>query len=66
MHEYDLATDQLKALWTAYCLCRDLAPDTLDYDIEIGAVWQKVTEMLPNPVWADFEAFDMHMGASLC
>lgn len=66
MFEYDLATDQLKALWMAYCLCRDLTPDTLGYDTEIAAIWQKVTEMCFAPVWGSFEAFDLFMGASLC
>ena len=66
MFEYDLAADQLKALWMAYCLCRDLTPDTLGYDTEIAAIWQKVTEMCFAPVWGSFEAFDLFMGASLC
>lgn len=68
--DYNSITEQMKALWTAYCLCNDMEPDTAAYDSEAAAIWQRVMEKCPNSVWSrksdSFEAFDLYMCSALC
>lgn len=41
--------NQLIALWTAFCLHRDLIPDTNFYDILVREVWKEIQKNETNP-----------------
>lgn len=55
--------EQLRALWTAYCLHQNIDFDTFGYDMDIGCVWDAVVEGNNN---LDKEAFMMYMCEYLC
>lgn len=70
---YEVCLNQLRSLWTAYCLHHDLTPDTAKYDTDIALVWNVVSENGTNPWDGDdeegrhsFDLFDLSMGAYLC
>lgn len=56
-----LAMEQLRCLWTAYCFHADLNVDTRDYDVQCTELWHKVTDSADAPTaastYADFEMF---------
>lgn len=55
--------NQLRSLWTAYCLHQDLQPDTRRYDNELLELYQLVEKAKERPLsclW-DFDAFDNFM-----
>jgi hypothetical protein len=58
----ELCCDQLRSLWTTYCLHNELDPDTAQYDNDILALWLEVeaTES-DNVFWNDFDSFDNFM-----
>lgn len=70
---YEVCLNQLRSLWTAYCLHHDLTPDTAKYDTDIAMVWGVISQNDTSP-WNDddkegthgFELFDLSMGAYLC
>lgn len=63
---YKLNREQLRALWTAFCLHNKCNPDTLAYDIAIAAIWNKVLQQKPRPAcWSSFKKFDLYMGSLL-
>lgn len=63
----ELARDQLRSLWTAYCLHYGYDVDTADYDRWLGELWAVVSEDEPGTAdWSDFESFDLFMGRYLC
>lgn len=65
-----LAREQLRCLWTAYCILYDIEPDTKYYDVGINEIWNAVISnrklVSSNDVFDDFECFDLWMGAMLC
>lgn len=58
----DLEQEQLRALWTAYCLHKDLDCDTRDYDEALGRLWF----IIANAGIVDYvHEFDKFMGKFL-
>lgn len=58
----EICCDQLRSLWTAYCLHHGLDPDTAQYDNDMLTLWVEVeaTES-DNVFWSDFDSFDDFM-----
>lgn len=65
-----LSRNQLRSLWTAYCILYGLEPDTYGYDARLGALWDAVIENRvvkgSNDKFDDFTCFDLWMGEFLC
>lgn len=62
----EVCHDQLRSLWTAYCLHNDLAVDTSDYDSDILELWSVVSLGEDDTAdWGDFDSFDDFMCAHL-
>lgn len=58
----ELARDQLRMLWTAYCLHTNRIVDTVDYDSDLMALWNAVSECETETAdWSDFDSFDLFM-----
>ncbi len=59
------ATQQLRALWTAFAIHQDLEVDTAEYDSFLRELWQYITDADDNLheayVGKGFEAFDNFM-----
>lgn len=56
------SANQLRALWTAYCLHHSLNTDTKDYDDDLRAIWQALqANGGALPYWDDYESFDNFM-----
>ena len=55
--------EQLRSLWTAYCLHYGLCVDTQTYDADIFVLWEEVCHSLDDQAssWPDFSAFDNYM-----
>lgn len=54
--------EQLRCLWTAYCLHNCWDCDTSTYDNDLLALWQSVAENGPDTEdWDDFDSFDLYM-----
>lgn len=62
---FQIARNQLRSLWTAYCFHANLDVDTLGYDCELREVWNNV--QIPNDCtdFENFESFDHFMCAEL-
>lgn len=68
--ENDICCDQLRSLWTAYCLRYDLIVDTAGYDNDILALWNTMEDVDNGgepemAFWSDFDSFDNFMCAYL-
>lgn len=61
----ELYSEQLRSLWTAYCLHHSLLVDTREYDSELLELWMTIEEGLGTTVWSDFDCFDGHMCQNL-
>lgn len=62
----ELSRDQLRSLWTAYCLHNDLIVDTYTYDNDIMELWSIVSLGEEDTAeWSDFDSFDNFMCAHL-
>lgn len=62
----DVCRDQLRSLWTAYCLHNDLIVDTGAYDSDILELWSVVSLGEEDTAeWSDFDSFDNFMCAHL-
>ena len=62
----EVACDQLRSLWTAYCLRYGLVVDTLKYDNDLSAVWARVAaDESDTAFWSDFDSFDNYMCTNL-
>lgn len=58
----EVIRDQLRSLWTAYCLHYDYYPDTLQYDSSMQELWAAVAETEPETAdWHDLDSFDNFM-----
>lgn len=54
--------DQLRALWTAYCLHHNLSADTFEYDCNLQELWDVVADTEPETAdWSDFDSFENFM-----
>ena len=58
----EICRDQLRMLWTAYCLHHGLEADTSGYDTDLLELWNKLTETGDGASdWSDFDSFDNFM-----
>ncbi len=58
--------NQLRSLWTAYCLHNNLEVDTMTYDRDILELWSVVSlGEKDTAAWSDFDSFDDFMYAQL-
>lgn len=66
---YADSRNQLRDLWTAYCLHHDAYMDTKSYDKDLYEIWSGVLashgDPKDTPDWASFETFDIFMGEHL-
>ena len=64
--ESEECRDQLRSLWTAYCLHNNLIVDTGTYDDDILELWSAVSQVEDDTAeWSDFDSFDNFMCAYL-
>lgn len=62
----EVGREQLRSLWTAYCLHNDLIVDTGTYDDDILELWSAVSLGEEDTAeWSDFDSFDDFMCAHL-
>ncbi len=66
----EVCRDQLRCLWTAYCLRHNLDVDTSVYDNDLLSLWQMMedTDNGGEPDtddWGDYHGFDLFMGKYL-
>ena len=60
--------EQLRALWTAYCIHENLDRDTRGYDEALTELWQSVVEdsvICDTDEFHDLPHFGLYMGAML-
>lgn len=62
----ELACQQFRSLWTAYCFHRGLDVDTAEYDAALAGIWKEVSAGEEDTAyWSDFNSFDQFMSADL-
>ena len=62
----ELACQQFRSLWTAYCFHRGLDVDTAEYDAALAGIWKEVSAGEEDTAyWSDFDSFDPFMSADL-
>lgn len=62
----ELVCQQLRSLWTAYCLHHSLDVDTRDYDADITTIWTVMSENEDdNAYWSDFDSLSSFLCAEL-
>lgn len=63
----ELARDQLRALWTAYCFHCDLEVDTAKYDADLLSLWEIISDGGKGDTadWSSFVSFDNFMAELL-
>ena len=60
--DVDIIRDQLRCLWTAYCLHHGLDADTSGYDKDLKDLWNATAEDEPETAdWSDYDSFDNFM-----
>lgn len=60
--DVEVCRDQLRALWTAYCLHNGLDVDTLQYDNELLRLWYVVSNFEEDTGdWGGYDSFDGFM-----
>lgn len=57
--DYDLSMNQLRSLWTAFCLHHRIDVDTYEYDTKLLFLWRNIPEKDKKGVmtWEDFDRF---------
>lgn len=62
----ELVCQQLRSLWTTYCLHHGLDVDTRDYDADIATVWAVMSENEDdNAYWSDLDSLSSYLCAEL-
>lgn len=62
----ELACNQLRGLWTAYCLHHGLEVDTSVYDGDLQSVWAQVAAVESDTAyWGNYSSFDDFMCVNL-
>lgn len=58
----EVSRDQLRCLWTAYCLHHGLDADTSVYDNDLRELWNTTAEDESETAdWSDYNSFDNFM-----
>lgn len=60
----ELEMNQLRSMWTAFCIHHDIEVDTYSYDNWLLRLWGVIGKK-PGVAWTDFEDFDEFMCAYL-
>lgn len=56
--DVEVCRDQLRILWTAFCLHHGLDVDTLNYDCELQVLWNVISASESDTAdWSDFDSF---------
>ena len=64
--EVEVCRDQLRVLWTAFCLHHGLIVDTHNYDLHLLKLWQEIQKTGDGTSeWADLDGFENFMCAYL-
>ena len=62
----EICCDQLRSLWTAYCLHHGLDVDTSGYDNDLLKLWTEIEKTeSDNAFWSNYDSFDDFMCAYL-
>lgn len=62
----EISCQQLRSLWTAYCLHHGLDVDTRDYDDDMSTIWSVMSENEEdNAYWSDFDSLNNYLCAEL-
>ena len=63
----ELARDQLRVLWTSFCLHQDIDVDTYQYDAILVCMYNymDLDEMTDTADWSDYESFNNYMSKYL-
>lgn len=62
----ELACNQLRSLWTAYCLHHGLDVDTREYDRGLLEIWTQVAVVEGDTAnWSDYDSFEIFMCTEL-
>ena len=64
--EFTIGAMQLRALWTSFCIHRELEVDTNLYDAEIAELWNTIVLAGVPAEGPEFENFDAFMAEYLC
>lgn len=60
--DVEISRDQLRCLWTAYCLHHRLDVDTSKYDSDLTELWDTMAEDEAETAdWSDHDSFDNFM-----
>lgn len=58
----EIARDQLRILWTAYCLHHGLDADTKGYDDDLSRIWEAICDAECDTAdWSVYESFQQFM-----
>ncbi len=58
----EVCRDQLRMLWTAYCLHHELLVDTAGYDNDLLELWNRMSEIGDGTSeWDGYNSFDAFM-----
>lgn len=58
----EVCCDQLRCLWTVYCLHYDIEVDTYRYDSNLLKLWEEILKTEEDTSdWSDYESFDNYM-----
>ncbi len=57
----DILRDQLRMLWTAYCLHHRLDVDTSGYDKDLLELWNDMEDEPETADWSEYDEFDNYM-----
>lgn len=62
----ELGRDQLRMLWTSYCLHQNLLADTWQYDNQLMALWKHMEQFGDGTSeWSDYDGFGEFMARYL-
>ena len=63
--DHETCRNQLKALWTAYCIVNRYDVDTAGYDRDLNQLWNAVISTMDiagsSHIFADYGCFDDYM-----
>lgn len=63
----EIARDQLRSLWTAYCFHFDLDVDTAKHDSDLLSLWEIISNSGETDTtdWSDYDSFENFMAKLL-
>lgn len=63
--DYDVCYQQLRSLWTAYCLHNNIECDTESHYSRLSDIYYALTENISCPEITSFDRFDHYMCENL-